>query len=125
MPEVLSGARPVALRRTAVPPAPRVTTTGREIAVAPKPNDSDSSVRVSIVIPCLNEADTIDECVRRAWHALNASQIAGEVIVADNGSEDGSGGLAAAAGAMVVYEPERGYGVPTWRAWEQLAAATS
>jgi glycosyltransferase involved in cell wall biosynthesis len=66
--------------------------------------------RVSIVIPCLNEAGTIEECVRRARHALDVNDITGEVIVADNGSEDGSGGLAAAAGARVIHEPERGYG---------------
>src|SRR5205807_4537639 len=65
---------------------------------------------VSVVIPCLNEAATIEECVRRARHALDANRIVGEVIVADNGSEDGSGELARAAGANVVYEPARGYG---------------
>jgi glycosyltransferase involved in cell wall biosynthesis len=65
---------------------------------------------VSVVIPCLNEAATIEECVHRARRALDANGLAGEVIVADNGSEDGSGRLAAAAGAQVVYEPERGYG---------------
>ena len=48
--------------------------------------------------------------MRRARHALDANGIAGEVIVADNGSSDGSGALAAAAGAHVVHEPERGYG---------------
>jgi glycosyltransferase involved in cell wall biosynthesis len=62
------------------------------------------------VIPCLNEAGTIEECVRRARHALDENRIAGEVIVADNGSDDGSGRLAAAAGARVISVPERGYG---------------
>jgi glycosyltransferase involved in cell wall biosynthesis len=62
------------------------------------------------VIPCLNEADNIQECVRRARRALDSSQIPGEVIVVDNASEDGSGKLASAAGARVVLEPERGYG---------------
>jgi len=66
--------------------------------------------RVSVVIPCLNEAATIDECVHRAFNALDASGISGEVIVADNGSEDGSDSLAVAAGARVVRESERGYG---------------
>jgi glycosyltransferase involved in cell wall biosynthesis len=66
--------------------------------------------RVSIVIPCLNECWTITECVRRARAALEANQISGEVIVVDNGSDDGSGGLAASAGAEVISEPERGYG---------------
>jgi glycosyltransferase involved in cell wall biosynthesis len=65
---------------------------------------------VSVVIPCLNEAGTIEECVRRARAALDSREIAGELIVVDNGSDDGSGGLAAAAGAHVVLERERGYG---------------
>jgi glycosyltransferase involved in cell wall biosynthesis len=67
-------------------------------------------IAVSVVIPCLNEADNIQECVRRARWALDSSQIPGEVIVVDNASEDGSGKLASAAGARVVLEPERGYG---------------
>src|ERR1035437_5165624 len=65
---------------------------------------------VSVVIPCLNEAGTIGECVRRARAALDSREIAGELIVVDNGSDDGSGGRAAAAGARVVLERERGYG---------------
>jgi glycosyltransferase involved in cell wall biosynthesis len=65
---------------------------------------------VSVVIPCLNEAGTIEECVRRAREALDSHEIVGEVIVVDNGSDDGSGAIAAAAGAHVVLERERGYG---------------
>jgi glycosyltransferase involved in cell wall biosynthesis len=65
---------------------------------------------VSVVIPCLNESTTIVECVGRARRVLDRNEIPGEVIVADNGSDDGSGELAAAAGAQVVHEPERGYG---------------
>jgi glycosyltransferase involved in cell wall biosynthesis len=65
---------------------------------------------VSIVIPCLNEAENIGECVRRAFTALEENGIAGEVIVVDNGSEDGSGQLAKGAGATVILEVRRGYG---------------
>jgi glycosyltransferase involved in cell wall biosynthesis len=65
---------------------------------------------VSVVIPCLNEAPTIAECVRQARGVLSEHALAGEVVVADNGSEDGSGALAEAAGARVVREPRRGYG---------------
>src|SRR5436309_91324 len=66
--------------------------------------------RVSVVIPCLDEAETIGECVTRARTALAANGFAGEVIVVDNGSTDGSGELARGAGALVVDEPRRGYG---------------
>jgi glycosyltransferase involved in cell wall biosynthesis len=65
---------------------------------------------VSVVIPCLNEAESIEQCVTKALQALELAEIHGEVIVADNGSDDGSAELAQAAGAYVVHEPERGYG---------------
>jgi glycosyltransferase involved in cell wall biosynthesis len=65
---------------------------------------------VSVVIPCLNEAETIEECVRRALTTLEGNDLPGEVVVVDNGSEDGSDELAAHAGARVVHEPRRGYG---------------
>ena len=65
---------------------------------------------VSVVIPCLNEAETIAECVTRARGVLAEAGLEGEVIVVDNGSEDGSGDLARSAGAHVVEEPRRGYG---------------
>jgi glycosyltransferase involved in cell wall biosynthesis len=67
-------------------------------------------VHVSVVIPCLNEAENIAECVTRARRVLDEHGIVGEVIVADNASEDGSAELARAAGATVVHEPRRGYG---------------
>jgi len=67
-------------------------------------------ITVSVVIPCLNEEQTIAECVGRAQRALAESGLSGEVIVADNDSEDGSARLAAAAGATVIHQPERGYG---------------
>jgi glycosyltransferase involved in cell wall biosynthesis len=65
---------------------------------------------VSVVMPCLNEAETVAACVTEALAAFRASGLAGEVIVADNGSTDGSRELAAAAGARVVPVPEKGYG---------------
>src|SRR6185437_12806947 len=65
---------------------------------------------VSAVIPCLNAAQNIDECVRRASSVLGRHGISGEIIVSDNDSEDDSARIAAAAGAIVVHEPERGYG---------------
>jgi Glycosyl transferase family 2 len=65
---------------------------------------------VSVVIPCLNEAESIEQCVVIALGAMERAEISGEVIVADNGSEDGSGELAQQAGARVIHEPVRGYG---------------
>jgi glycosyltransferase involved in cell wall biosynthesis len=66
--------------------------------------------RISVVIPCLNEAATIAECVTNARAVIEQNGYAGEVVVVDNASEDGSGQIAEAAGATVVYEPRRGYG---------------
>jgi len=78
-------------------------------APATEPLEGDALL-VSVVIPCLNEAETIEECVVRARAALRDNGIPGEVIVADNGSTDGSAEMAAAAGARVIHQPERGYG---------------
>jgi hypothetical protein len=65
---------------------------------------------VSVVIPCLNEEQNIEECVRAAVAALDADGLTGEVIVVDNDSDDRSAELAAVAGARVIHEPRRGYG---------------
>jgi len=65
---------------------------------------------VSVIMPCLNEAATVATCVGKARAALAAAGLEGEVVVADNGSEDGSPALAAAAGARVISAPVRGYG---------------
>jgi glycosyltransferase involved in cell wall biosynthesis len=65
---------------------------------------------ISFVIPCLNEAAAIEGVVRDAFAALAELGVDGEVIVVDNGSDDGSAEFAAAAGARVVSEPRRGYG---------------
>ena len=65
---------------------------------------------LSVVIPCLNEAQSIEQCVAAALGTMTDAGIAGEVIVADNGSADGSAALAELAGARVIHEPVRGYG---------------
>lgn len=72
--------------------------------------EEDRSTLVSVVIPCLNEAENIEECVTTALEVLKSSGLDGEVLVVDNASEDDSAALAVAAGARVVSEPRRGYG---------------
>jgi glycosyltransferase involved in cell wall biosynthesis len=78
-----------------------------QLADAAQPAET---VLVSVVIPCLNEEGNIERCVRRALEVMDESGIPGEVVVADNDSQDASAELAAAAGARVVHEPRRGYG---------------
>ncbi len=69
-----------------------------------------TALELSIVMPCLNEARTVSICVQKARAFLTSAGVAGEVIVADNGSRDGSQELARCAGARVVTVHERGYG---------------
>lgn len=84
-------------------------TTTEEPIIAAKTPEPTAPV-VSVVMPCLNEAEGVAECVRKATRALEALGLPGEVVVADNGSTDGSAASAAAAGARVVFESRRGYG---------------
>lgn len=65
---------------------------------------------LTILIPCLNEAETIGICVKKAAAFLAEAQISGEVLVTDNGSTDGSQAIAQARGARVVHAEPRGYG---------------
>src|SRR5271165_2593440 len=75
------------------------------------PEDQDAGpLLVSVVIPCLNEAENIQACVTAALEALGRMGVQGEVVVADNDSEDDSVRLAEEAGARVVVERRRGYG---------------
>ena len=67
-------------------------------------------IEVSVVMPCLNEHETVGVCVQKAVWALSNAGISGEVIVADNGSTDGSIELAQAQGARVVDVAAKGYG---------------
>jgi glycosyltransferase involved in cell wall biosynthesis len=69
-----------------------------------------SDLTVTILMPCLNEAETLAFCVRQAVAALRDNKVAGEVVVADNGSTDGSQKIATDEGARVVNVPVRGYG---------------
>jgi len=87
-----------------------MSTIERTPSAVPAAQPVEQALTVSVVIPCLNEAETIEECVRRARAALDGAGIPGEVVVADNGSDDGSPAIAEAAGARVIHEPRRGYG---------------
>jgi hypothetical protein len=77
---------------------------------SPSPVDESRPLEVSVVIPCLNEANSLAFCVDKAIAAFRESGLSGEVIVADNGSTDGSIQIAERHGARVVNVPERGYG---------------
>lgn len=68
------------------------------------------AVELSVVMPCLNEAETLATCIEKAQAAFLECGCTGEVIVADNGSEDGSPAIAEARGARVIQVAERGYG---------------
>lgn len=76
----------------------------------PKAVMAEGSFEVSVVIPCLNEANSVGICVDKALAAFRSVGLKGEVIVADNGSTDGSQELARSHGARVVPVPQRGYG---------------
>ena len=71
---------------------------------------TEEPLELSIVMPCLNEAATLERCIRKAHDFLRQHQVAGEVVVGDNGSTDGSPGIAQRAGARVVPVAVRGYG---------------
>ncbi len=73
-------------------------------------NGQTGKLTVSVVIPCLNEAESIAICVRKARETMEATGIRGEVVVADNGSTDGSPDLAREAGGRVIHESRKGYG---------------
>ncbi|MFM6519183.1 MAG: glycosyltransferase family 2 protein [Microcystis panniformis] len=68
------------------------------------------TLELSIIMPCLNEAETLAICIGKARDYLERHKIAGEVLIADNGSSDGSQEIATNSGARVVPIPERGYG---------------
>jgi glycosyltransferase involved in cell wall biosynthesis len=74
-----------------------------------------TGIELSIVMPCLNEAATLGRCIAKARAFLNGSNISGEIVVADNGSSDGSQAIARGYGARVVDVAERGYGSALWR----------
>lgn len=68
-------------------------------------------VDVSVVMPCLNEEDSVGRCVERAWAGLERAALCGEIVICDNGSTDRSVDVAETAGARVVHQSRRGYGL--------------
>jgi glycosyltransferase involved in cell wall biosynthesis len=80
------------------------------VVLRAEPDYQPGTIEVSVVMPCLNEAETLESCIRKAQCALLEADIAGEIIVADNGSSDGSIEIAQRLGAQVVKVQDRGYG---------------
>ena len=87
---------------------PTTTRTGDSRSTAGE--RSNGGLELSVVIPCLNEAEGIGVVVEKAVRTMRRGAIEGEVVVVDNGSTDGSPAIAEAAGARVVREIRRGYG---------------
>lgn len=75
-----------------------------------KSSDAEDGVELTILMPCLNEAETLEVCIRKAQGFLTRSGVVGEVLISDNGSTDGSQRIAESLGARVSHAPERGYG---------------
>jgi len=67
-------------------------------------------IQLSLVMPCLNEIETLEGCIRHAQEGLKKGGVAGEILIADNGSTDGSQQLAESLGARVIHVPRKGYG---------------
>jgi hypothetical protein len=80
------------------------------IATAQVPRHEPESVELSVVMPCLNEARTLAACIAQIQHAVRTHRIEAEIIVADNGSTDGSAEIATSLGARVVPVATKGYG---------------
>jgi hypothetical protein len=77
---------------------------------AVSPSEDAPELELSVVMPCLNEAETLEACIAKAFRSLRDHEVNGEVIVADNGSTDGSQEIAARLGARVIDVEEKGYG---------------
>ena len=77
---------------------------------------------ISVVMPCLNEHESVGLCVEKAWAGIRATGLRGEVIVSDNGSTDGSADIALAKGARVVHQPSPATATLISRVSRRLAA---
>ena len=72
--------------------------------------DQNEKLELTILMPCLNEAETLEICIKKAKKSLEKNHINGEVLIADNGSTDGSQEIARRNGARVIDVPRKGYG---------------
>jgi len=81
-------------------------------ALIQQPLGKTSCLEISVVMPCLNEADTLEACIEKAQRALSEHNIQGEVVVADNGSTDGSQAIAAHMGVHVVHVEAKAMAMP-------------
>jgi len=82
-----------------------------EVQASPSEIKSDGPrIELSILMPCLNEAETLATCIKKAQKALDDLNVDGEIVIADNGSTDGSPEIAASLGARVIHVAEKGYG---------------
>jgi glycosyltransferase involved in cell wall biosynthesis len=91
-------------------PLGSVQGTIREAVTTKLVDPEGQDIVVSVVMPCLNEEETIGSCVQKALEGIRRTGLPGEVIVADNGSADRSVEIAGELGARVIHQPERGYG---------------
>jgi hypothetical protein len=80
------------------------------LSASPIAPSAASSVEITVVMPCLNEVQTLPACIAAAKRGIAAADVSGEILIADNGSSDGSREIAAQLGARVVRVGERGYG---------------
>jgi glycosyltransferase involved in cell wall biosynthesis len=99
-----------------------VEAVSREVDASQPPAEVVAGCEVSVILPCLNEAETVGTCVTKAVTTLRRLGIHGEVIVVDNGSTDGSPDIAEHCGARVVHEARRGYGSALMRGAEEARA---
>src|SRR5262245_21622227 len=88
----------------------------------PQSSAGGDGLQVSVILPCLNEAETMETCVTKALTTMRRLGLRGEVVVVDNGSTDDSVAIATRCGARVVHETRRGYGSALMRGADEALA---